>query len=81
MLNALIRNREFQRPQFNEIIHQARACGWEDIGFFPHRWSPFHVREYIATITVGDEPVTNPDRKLLAAELRDHVAEKFVRVL
>ena len=57
------------------------ACWWEDITFFAHLWRLFKVREYTATINFGDEPVINPDRKLLAAELRDRVAEKFVSVL
>ena len=64
-----------------ELAASDAACWWEDIGFFPHLWRLFHVREYTATIVFGDEPVMNHDRKLLAAELRQHVAEKFIPVL
>ena len=57
------------------------VCWWEDIGFFAHLWRLFHVREYTATITFGEEPVMNKDRKLLAAELRQRISEKFIPVL
>ena len=65
----------------DELAANLAACWWEDIGFFPHLWRLFHVRQYTATITFGDQPVMNPDRKLLAAELRDRVEEKFQPVL
>ena len=65
----------------DEMPAHLAACWWEDIGFFAHLWRLFHVREYTATIVFGDEPVMNHDRKLLAAELRDRVAEKFIPVL
>ncbi len=65
----------------DELPAHLAACWWEDIGFFPHLWRLFHVRQYSATITFGDEPVMNHDRKLLAAELRDRVAEKFEPVV
>ena len=64
-----------------EMSASLAACWWEDIGFFPHLWRLFHVREYTATIVFGDDPVMNHDRKLLAAELRNRVAEKFIPVL
>ena len=64
-----------------ELPAHLAACWWEDIGFFPHLWRLFHVREYTAVLNFGEEPVMNHDRKLLAAELRKRVAEKFVPVL
>lgn len=57
------------------------ACWWDDISFFAHLWRLFKVRTYTAIITFGEEPVRNADRKQLAAQLRESVAEKFVPVL
>ncbi len=56
-------------------------CWWEDISFFEHLWRMFEQREFTATVTFGDGPIQNADRKLLAAELRDRVNEMFVPVL
>ena len=70
----------YQTPS-GELPASIAACWWEDIGFFPHIWRLFHIREYTATVSFGKEPVMNPDRKLLAAELRDRVAENFTPVL
>ena len=64
-----------------EMPASTAACWWEDIGFFEHLWRLFKVREYMATITFGEEPVINTDRKILAVELRRRVAEKFIPVL
>lgn len=57
------------------------VCWWEDIGFFAHLWRLFKLPRYTAIVTFGETPITNPDRKELAAELRDRVAGKFVPVL
>lgn len=65
----------------DELPASLAACWWQDITFFAHLWRLFKVREYTAIITFGEEPVINPDRKVLATELRDRVAEKFVPVL
>ena len=64
-----------------EMPASTAACWWEDIGFFEHLWRLFKVREYMATITFGEEPVINTDRKILAVELRRRVVEKFIPVL
>ena len=64
-----------------EMPASTATCWWEDISFFAHMWRLFKVREYTATVSFGEEPVLNTDRKLLAAELRERVAEKFVLVL
>ncbi len=63
-----------------EMPAHLAACWWEDISFFAHLWRLFKVSEYTATINFGEKPVVNPDRKLLAAELRQRVAETFVPV-
>ena len=57
------------------------VCWWENIGFFAHLWRMFTLPEYTASITFGESPIINNDRKLLAAELRDRVAEKFIPVV
>jgi 1-acyl-sn-glycerol-3-phosphate acyltransferase len=57
------------------------ACWWDDISFFAHMWRLFKVTEYTAILNFGDEPVLNTDRKILANELRQRVAERFIPVL
>lgn len=69
------------RTPTGEMPASLAACWWEDITFFKHLWRLFHVNSYTAVINFGDEPVMNPDRKLLAAKLRDCVAERFIPVL
>ena len=64
-----------------ELPAHLAACWWEDIGFFPHLWRLFKVKKYTAIIHFGDEPVKNHDRKALATELRDRVADRFIPVL
>lgn len=56
-------------------------CWWEDISFFAHMWRIFTLPGYTAIVTFGEEPITNHDRKALAAELRERVAGKFIPVL
>lgn len=50
---------------------------WEDISFFKHLWRMMKISEYTATITFGDSPVRNSDRKELARELHRRVDEIF----
>ncbi len=69
----------YTTPEGETPANQA-ACWWEDISFFEHLWRLFKVSEYTAVITFGEEPVVNPDRKLLAAELRQRVADSFIPV-
>lgn len=64
-----------------EMPAHIAACWWEDISFFAHLWRLFKVSGYTATITFGETAIKNADRKLLASELRDHVAENFVPVI
>jgi len=64
-----------------EMPASTAVSWWDDTGFFAHIWRLFKVREYTATITFGEQPVLNADRKILAAELRQRVADKFVPVL
>ncbi len=64
-----------------EMPARIAVCWWEDVTFFAHLWRLFKLKEYSATISFGDEPVMNDDRKELASELRNRVEERFVPVL
>ena len=70
----------YRTPE-GELPASLAACWWEDISFFAHLWRLFHVREYTAVLNFGEAPVMNHDRKLLAAELRERVEEKFEPVV
>lgn len=70
----------YQTPPGDMPANQA-VCWWEDISFFEHLWRMFKQPGFTATVTFGDEPIQNEDRKLLASELRDRVDEMFVPVL
>ena len=63
-----------------EMPAHIAACWWEDISFFAHLWRLFKVSGYTAEISFGEKQIKNPDRKFLAAELRDAVANRFVPV-
>jgi 1-acyl-sn-glycerol-3-phosphate acyltransferase len=56
-------------------------CWWEDIAFVPHLLRHFMQKSFTATISFGDEPIQNPDRKILAKQLHDEVARRFIPVL
>lgn len=70
----------YQTPP-GEMPASTAVCWWEDIGFFPHIFRLFKVSKYTATITFGDEPITNPDRKALANDLRQRVTYLFKPVV
>jgi 1-acyl-sn-glycerol-3-phosphate acyltransferase len=57
------------------------VCWWEDISFMAHLFRLFTLPRFTAIITFGDEPIINPDRKRLAAELHEKVKEKFIPVI
>ncbi|MEP6703761.1 MAG: hypothetical protein ABJB34_03040, partial [Acidobacteriota bacterium] len=57
------------------------VCWWEDISFMAHLFRLFTVKRFTAILDFGEEPVINPDRKLLAAELRQRVQEKFIPII
>lgn len=54
---------------------------WDDTPFLKHMFLLFAVSRYSCTLNFGDEPVLNPDRKRLAAELTTRVREKFIPML
>jgi len=64
-----------------EIPASEAVCWWDDTVFMNHLFRLFSVREFTAIINFGDTPVANPNRKELAHELHEKVAEKFIPVL
>ncbi len=55
------------------------AVAWHgEISFFAHLFRMLKQPGIVATITFGDQPLKNPDRKDLARELRAHVTDLFV---
>src|SRR5215203_2094508 len=57
------------------------VCWWEDISFMAHLFRLFTVKGFTAILDFGEEPVVNPDRKQLAAELRHRVQENFIPII
>lgn len=57
------------------------VCWWDDISFLAHLFRLLSVKGFTAILDFGEEPIVNPDRKRLAAELRDRVKEKFIPVI
>jgi len=64
-----------------EISASEAVCWWDDTVFMKHMFRLFSVREFTAIINFGDAPIASPNRKELAQELRQKVAEKFIPVL
>ena len=69
------------RTPLGEPPASQTVCWWDDIGFFSHLWRLFKLPDYLAVIDFGESPIVNPDRKKLAAELRQRIAEKFIPIL
>lgn len=70
----------YQTPP-GEMSAAEIVCWWDDKTFGEHLWHLFQLKEFTAIITFGEEPIHNPDRKVLARELHDKVKEKFVPVV
>ena len=69
----------YKTSDMNESASDS-VCWWDDISFGAHLWKLFQLKEYTATITFGEEAIQNPNRKQLAAELKQKVEEIFVPV-
>jgi 1-acyl-sn-glycerol-3-phosphate acyltransferase len=69
------------RTPDGEMAASSAVCWWEDIGFFAHMYRLFKVPTFTAILNFGDEPIVGHDRKALAADLRRHVADRFIPVL
>ena len=57
------------------------VCWWEDISFAAHLFRLFTLPRFTAILDFGEQSIVNPDRKQLAAELRQRVKEKFIPVI
>ncbi len=58
-----------------------RICWWDDTTFLHHMWRLFSLPGFTAIVTFGEEPVTDVDRKKLAATLHRRVEEVFIPML
>ena len=56
-------------------------CWWRDYGLIRQMFLLFQLREFTATVNLGDQPVSSRDRKELARALHEKVLEKFVAIL
>lgn len=56
-------------------------CWWDDTPFLAHILRLLALPRLTAILTFGDEPIINPDRKQLAAELRDRVNQHFIPMM
>lgn len=57
------------------------VCWWDDITFLAHMFRLFTLPSFKAIVTFGEEPVTDTDRKKLAAKLHERVSEAFIPML
>ncbi|HEX8286469.1 MAG TPA: lysophospholipid acyltransferase family protein [Pyrinomonadaceae bacterium] len=69
------------KTPINEPTASESVCWWDEKSFGEHLWYLFQLKEYTAIINFGDEPIQNPNRKILARELREKVKEKFIPVV
>ena len=64
-----------------EMPASEAVCWWDDTTFLAHMFRLFTVPTYTAVLSFGEQPILNPDRKKLAHELHNKVAESFVPVI
>ena len=69
------------RTPSGEMAASDAVCWWDDTTFLAHMFRLFTVPTYTAVLHFGDQPVLNPDRKLLARELHDKISSAFVPVI
>ncbi len=70
----------YQTPK-HEPSANLSVCWWGDMTFPDHFWQLCKLSEIRATITFGESPIQNKDRKKLAKELWKAVNENFVQVV
>jgi len=70
----------YQVPQY-EPPASFSICWWGDMTFPDHFWRLCKLSRIQATITFGECPIQNNDRKELAKELWKSVNENFVQVI
>ena len=54
---------------------------WDDTPFLKHLFDMLKIKQSTAILNFGEEPIVNPDRKLLAAELYKNVKNRFIPML
>lgn len=69
----------YQTPD-GEMPASTAVCWWDETVFLHHLLRLFRVRRFTATITFGEAPIKHANRKLLARELHERIAESFVAV-
>jgi len=67
----------YRTPAGENPAHLA-VCWWADMSFFNHFYALLGIRRFEASVTFGDEPITDPDRKRLAERLHNAVNSQFV---
>ncbi len=65
----------------DEIHASESVCWWRDITFASHLIELLKLRKIYGTITFGDEPIRNNDRKELANDLYEKSKEQFIPVI
>ena len=53
------------------------VCWWGDMTFFAHLWDLLGLPGFAARVAFGEEPLLAPDRKQLAATLREAVQRRL----
>jgi 1-acyl-sn-glycerol-3-phosphate acyltransferase len=64
----------------NESHASESVCWWREVTFLSHFMQLLKLRKIYGTITFGDEPITNNDRKELANELHQKSKRQFIPV-
>ncbi len=70
----------YETPE-GEINASDSVCWWGDVTFLSHFTDLLKLKKIYGTITFGDEPILNNDRKLLAEHLYRKVSEGFVPII
>ena len=70
----------YKTPE-GEMPASDAVCWWDDTTFMAHMFRLFTVPTYTAILNFGEQPVVNPDRKVLAKELHDKISSTFVPVI
>lgn len=65
----------------DEIHASESVCWWRDITFASHLIELLKLRKIYGTITFGDEPISNNNRKELANDLYEKSKEQFIPVI
>lgn len=70
----------YKTPE-GEMPASDAVCWWDDTSFVAHMYRLFTVPTYTAVLNFGEQPIVNPDRKVLAKELHNKISSSFVPVI